>query len=45
MGGLWDDARTGSPATVDVHVMHLRRKLGDAGRIASVRGVGFVLLV
>jgi DNA-binding response OmpR family regulator len=31
MGGLWDDARTGSPASVNVHVMHLRRKLGDSG--------------
>jgi DNA-binding response OmpR family regulator len=29
--------------TVDVHVSKLRRKLGDANRIKTVRGVGYVL--
>ena len=33
-----------SERTVDVHVSHLRRKLGPAGgRIKTVRGVGYVL--
>jgi two-component system OmpR family response regulator len=29
--------------TVDVHVSKLRKKLGDANRIKTVRGVGYVL--
>jgi DNA-binding response OmpR family regulator len=29
--------------TVDVHISHLRQKLGGEGRIRTVRGVGYVL--
>jgi two-component system, OmpR family, response regulator RegX3 len=32
-----------SPKTVDVHVATLRRKLGDALRISSLRGIGYRL--
>lgn len=31
------------PKTVDVHIAGLRRKLGDALRISSLRGVGYRL--
>jgi two-component system OmpR family response regulator len=44
---VWDANYLGSTNVVDVHVGHLRRKLGDQastdGLIATVRGVGFVL--
>ncbi len=32
-----------SERTVDVHISHLRQKLGDGRRIKTVRGVGYVL--
>ena len=32
-----------SERTVDVHISHLRKKLGDAKLIQTVRGVGYVL--
>jgi DNA-binding response OmpR family regulator len=38
-GGRW----FGPSKTIDVHVSSLRRKLGDAGWIETVRGVGFRL--
>jgi DNA-binding response OmpR family regulator len=40
---VWQTSWFGSPKTIDVHVAALRRKLGDAGWIETVRGVGFRL--
>ena len=40
---VWDTTWYGSTKTIDVHVASLRRKLGDAGWIETVRGVGFRL--
>lgn len=37
------DDVTVSERTVDVHISHLRKKLGDPARIRTVRGVGYVL--
>lgn len=40
--GIWDDYRIVSSKTVDVHITHLRRKLGKYGDfIKTVRGVGY----
>jgi len=40
--GIWDDYRVVTSKTVDVHVAHLRKKLGKYGRfIKTVRGVGY----
>ena len=36
------DDVTVSDRTVDVHISHLRKKLGDPQRIRTVRGVGYV---
>lgn len=42
---VWDPAWVGDERIVDVHIGHLRRKLGDgaegAGYIETVRGVGY----
>ena len=39
---LWGDEKSVTDRSVDVHVMHLREKLGRAGaRIVNVRGVGY----
>jgi two-component system, OmpR family, response regulator RegX3 len=40
---VWGTRWYGSPKAIDVHVAALRRKLGDAGWIETVRGVGFRL--
>ena len=40
----WDLHWETSTKTVDVHVLALRRKLGDAIEIATVRGVGYRLV-
>ena len=40
---VWETTWYGSSKTIDVHVAALRRKLGDAGWIETVRGVGFRL--
>jgi DNA-binding response OmpR family regulator len=40
---VWETSWYGSAKTIDVHVASLRRKLGDAGWIETVRGVGFRL--
>jgi len=40
---VWDPVWHGSGKTLDVHVSGLRRKLGDADLIATVRGVGYQL--
>ena len=41
MSRVWDENWFGPTKTLDVHVGWLRRKLGDAGYIDTVRGVGF----
>jgi DNA-binding response OmpR family regulator len=41
---LWGDERSVTERSVDVHIRHLREKLGEAaGLIANVRGVGYKL--
>jgi DNA-binding response OmpR family regulator len=40
---VWGSRWFGSSKTIDVHVAALRRKLGDADWIQTVRGVGFRL--
>jgi two-component system, OmpR family, response regulator RegX3 len=40
---VWQTTWYGSTKTIDVHVAALRRKLGDASLIETVRGVGFRL--
>ena len=41
---LWGDEKAVIDRTVDVHVRHLREKLGDAARfIKNIRGVGYKL--
>jgi DNA-binding response OmpR family regulator len=42
---VWQTTWYGSAKTIDVHVAALRRKLGDASLIETVRGVGFRLRV
>ena len=41
---VWDTEWFGPTKTVDVHVASLRKKLGDAGWIETVRGVGLRLV-
>lgn len=43
LDGAWRPGWYGDERTVDVHVAQLRKKLGDAARIATVRGVGYRL--
>jgi DNA-binding response OmpR family regulator len=38
---LWGDSAYREPRTIDVHVRHLREKLGDSELIQTVRGVGY----
>ena len=40
---VWDEHWWGSTKTLDVHVASLRKKLGQPGLIATVRGVGYRL--
>jgi len=40
---VWDPHWYGPTKTLDVHVASLRRKLGDASLVETVRGVGFRL--
>ena len=42
---VWQTTWTGNPHTVEVHVAALRQKLGDAGLIQTVRGIGYRLRV
>ena len=42
---VWGSNWYGPTKTLDVHMGSLRRKLGDPGRIETVRGVGFRLRV
>jgi DNA-binding response OmpR family regulator len=49
MTDVWDEHWFGDTKTLDVHIAHLRRRLGDApgqpSRITTVRGVGYRLEV
>jgi len=45
MEAVWDANWFGPTKTLDVHVGALRRKLGDAAAIETVRGVGFRLVI
>jgi two-component system response regulator RegX3 len=38
---VWGGGFAGGTRTVDVHVAQLRRKLGDAAEIQTVRGIGY----
>jgi two-component system response regulator MtrA len=38
---VWGYASAAGPRTVDVHIAQLRAKLGDAGCVRTVRGVGY----
>jgi two-component system, OmpR family, response regulator RegX3 len=40
---VWDPHWYGSTKTLDVHVSSLRRKMGDASLVETVRGVGYRL--
>ena len=40
---VWDQHWEGSSKTLDMHVMALRRKVGEAIEITTVRGVGYRL--
>ncbi|HEY6798408.1 MAG TPA: response regulator transcription factor [Kineosporiaceae bacterium] len=44
MEAVWDANWFGSTKTLDVHVGALRRKLGDAVSVETVRGIGFRLV-
>jgi two-component system response regulator MprA len=43
MDEVWDPNWFGSTKTLDVHMSALRRKLGDAARLETVRGIGYRL--
>ncbi|WP_206784970.1 response regulator transcription factor [Amycolatopsis sp. MtRt-6] len=45
MEAVWDAHWFGPTKTLDVHIGALRRKLGDAAVVETVRGVGFRLVV
>jgi DNA-binding response OmpR family regulator len=42
---VWDPVWIGTGKTLDVHVASLRKKLGDASLVETVRGVGYRLSV
>ena len=42
---VWETSWGGASKTIDVHVASVRRKVGDAGLIETIRGVGFRLRV
>jgi DNA-binding response OmpR family regulator len=43
LNGAWGADWYGDERTVDVHVRQLRKKLGDALPLATVRGIGYRL--
>jgi two-component system response regulator RegX3 len=45
MEAVWDVNWFGPTKTLDVHIGALRRKLGDAAVVETVRGVGFRLVI
>ncbi|MDP1876804.1 MAG: response regulator transcription factor [Actinomycetota bacterium] len=42
---VWDPVWVGTGKTLDVHIATLRKKLGDASLVETVRGVGYRLAV
>jgi two-component system, OmpR family, response regulator RegX3 len=42
---VWDLHWDSSTKTVDMHIVALRRRLGDAAEIVTIRGVGYRLVV
>jgi DNA-binding response OmpR family regulator len=43
LDGVWGYDWFGDPRTVDVHIAQVRKKIGDAVAITTVRGVGYRL--
>jgi DNA-binding response OmpR family regulator len=43
LDGVWGYGWYGDARTVDVHIAQVRKKIGDAVEIKTVRGVGYVL--
>jgi DNA-binding response OmpR family regulator len=43
LDGVWGPDWFGDARTVDVHIAQVRKKVGDALRITTVRGVGYRL--
>jgi DNA-binding response OmpR family regulator len=43
LDGVWGYGWYGDPRTVDVHVAQVRKKVGDAVTITTVRGLGYRL--
>jgi two-component system, OmpR family, response regulator len=43
LAGVWEDGYEGDPNVVEVYVARLRRKLGSAARIETLRGMGYRL--
>ncbi|MFN8036590.1 MAG: response regulator transcription factor [Acidimicrobiia bacterium] len=43
LDGVWGYEWYGDPRTVDVHIAQVRKKVGDAVHITTVRGVGYRL--
>ncbi|HEV7864544.1 MAG TPA: winged helix-turn-helix domain-containing protein, partial [Acidimicrobiia bacterium] len=43
LDGVWGYGWYGDARTVDVHVAQVRKKLGDAVAITTVRGIGYRL--
>jgi DNA-binding response OmpR family regulator len=43
LDGVWGYDWYGDPRTVDVHIAQVRKKIGDAVEIKTVRGVGYRL--
>jgi DNA-binding winged helix-turn-helix (wHTH) protein len=41
---VWGTSYTGGPRTIDIHVRRLRKKLGDALRLETLRGTGYKLI-
>lgn len=39
---VWGPGYPGDPQTIDVHIARLRRRIGDARRIRTIRGVGYL---
>ena len=43
LDGVWGVGWYGDERTVDVHIGQLRKKIGDAVAITTVRGIGYRL--
>jgi DNA-binding winged helix-turn-helix (wHTH) protein len=41
---VWGSSYTGGPRTIDIHVRRLRKKLGNALRLETLRGAGYKLI-